>query len=208
MAGKTTFVNSLYEVDCPPIDPDNRTAGVDVRTGHIPGVGKGSTWDFGAQWTFHGAHGLFFASTNTIFILVLRLREDGKTTPEGLLLEQGRYWCAFAKAPLRRLLPERESRIPVLVIGNVVCGAEAAGVEASYQLKRVANILESEFGDTFKFCNVLEIDCSRNDSVRMNDCRSKLKRLREELLMVRLMQELFSLDFLFFFIHVVLSRRA
>ena len=185
MAGKTTFVNALFEVDCPPINPDDRTAGVDVRTGHIPGVGKGSTWDFGAQGTFHAAHGLLFASTNTIFILVFRLREGGKTTSEELLLEKGRYWCAFAKAPLRRLLSDRESLIPVLIIGNVVGSGEEAGIEASFQLKRVARTLEEEFGDTFKFAHVLEIDCSRSASQRMSDCREKLKKLRKDLLTVK-----------------------
>ena len=185
MAGKTTFVNSLYEIDCPPIDPRDRTAGVDVRTGLIPGVGKGSSWDFGAQWTFHGAHGLFFASAHTIFILVLRLREGEKTAPEELLLEKGRYWCAFAKAPLRRLLPELKSLIPVLIIGNVIGVTEVAGIEASYQLKRVAETLQRDFSDTFRFSHVLEIDCSKNNTVRMKDCRSKLRTLRKERLEVR-----------------------
>ena len=184
MAGKTTFVNALFEVNCPPIDPNDRTAGVDVRTGYIPGVGRGSAWDFGAQWTFHAAHGLFFASTNTIFILVLRLREDGKTTSEWLLLEKGRYWCAFAKAPLRKLLSDRDSLIPVLIIGNVVRSGEEAGVEASFQLKRVARTLEEEFGDTFQFAYALEMDCSRSASQRMSDCREKLKQLREDVLTV------------------------
>ena len=184
MAGKTTLVNAVHMLDVPPIKPDDRTAGVEVRTGEIPGVGKGSTWDFGAQWTFRSAHGLFFGSSNTIFVLVLRLRIGENVTPEVLLLEKGRYWCAFAKAPLRTLLSDLKSLIPVVLIGNVIGAEEEAGVEASFQLKRVAQILQEEFGDTFHFSCVLEIDCSKSNSMRMNDCRTKLKKLREDLLKV------------------------
>ena len=82
MAGKTTSVNSLLDLNHPPIDPDDRTAGVVVRTDDILGVGKGSIWDFGAQPAFHSAHGLFFGPSNTIFVLVLCYYKDGKIVPK------------------------------------------------------------------------------------------------------------------------------
>ena len=186
MAGKTTFVNSLLQLDLPPIDPKDRTAGIEIHNGQIPGVGKGLIWDFGAQSTFHSAHGLFFGPSNTIFVLVLRFRKAQTTTPEIVLLEIGRYWCAFVKAPLRALFSRLTSRLRLLVIFNLIGFGEEAGVEASFQAKRVAEILQEEFRDTFEIFHVIEMDCSKSNSFRMNDCRNKLKRLREEMLKVRL----------------------
>ena len=186
MAGKTTFVNSLLRLDLPPIDPKDRTAGIEIHNSQIPGVGKGLIWDFGAQSTFHSAHGLFFGPSNTIFVLVLRFRKAQTMTPEIALLEIGRYWCAFVKAPLRALFSRLTSRLRLLVIFNLIGFGEEAGVEASFQVKRVAEILQEEFRDTFEIFHVIEMDCSKSNSFRMNDCRNKLKRLREEMLKVRL----------------------
>ncbi|XP_065839335.1 death-associated protein kinase 1-like [Oscarella lobularis] len=182
MAGKTTFVNSLLQLNLPPIKPEDRTAGVAIKSGQIPGVGKGSIWDFGAQPTFHSAHGLFFGPSNTMFVLVLRFREGERMTPEVYLLEIGRYWCAFVKAALRMLPSHLRSRLRLLIIGNVIDCREEEGTEASFQLKRVAEILQEEFKDMFKIVDVLEMDCNGCYSVRMADCRRKLKRVHEEML--------------------------
>ncbi|XP_065839084.1 death-associated protein kinase 1-like [Oscarella lobularis] len=182
MAGKTTLVNSLLRLDLLPIKLEDRTAGVAIKSGQIPGVGKGSIWDFGAQPTFHSAHGLFFGPSNTMFVLVLRFREGERMTPEIYLLEIGRYWCAFVKAALRMLPSHLRSRLRLLIIGNVIDCREEEGTEASFQLKRVAEILQEEFKDTFKIVDVLEMDCNGCYSVRMADCRRKLKRVHEEML--------------------------
>ncbi|XP_065830506.1 death-associated protein kinase 1-like isoform X2 [Oscarella lobularis] len=182
MAGKTTFVNSLLQLNRPPVDAKDRTAGIEIHHVKIPGVGKGTTWDFGAQWTFHSAHGLFFRRSNTMFALVLRFRDGEEMTSESLLLQEGRYWCAFAKASLRMLPPHLRSLIRLVMIFNLVGVQEKAGTEASFQLKRVAGILQEEFGDTFEISHVIEMDCSKSNSVRMNNCRDKLRSLREQIL--------------------------
>ena len=184
MAGKTTFVNSLLQLNRPPVDAKDRTAGIEIHHVKIPGVGKGTTWDFGAQWTFHSAHGLFFRRSNTMFALVLRFRDGEEMTSESLLLQEGRYWCAFAKASLRMLPPHLRSLIRLVMIFNLVGVQEKAGTEASFQLKRVAGILQEEFGDTFEISHVIEMDCSKSNSVRMNNCRDKLRSLREQILEV------------------------
>ena len=199
MAGKTTYVNSLLQLDLPPIKPEDRTPGVAIKSGQIPGVGKGSIWDFGAQPTFHSAHGLFFGPSNTMFVLVLRFREGERMTPEIYLLEIGRYWCAFVKAALRMLPPHLRSRLRLLIIGNVIDCREEEGTEASFQLKRVTEILQEEFKNTFKIVDVLEMDCNRSYSVRMADCRRKLKRVYEEMLEVATQSRIVSIDTLFFF---------
>ncbi|XP_065830441.1 death-associated protein kinase dapk-1-like isoform X2 [Oscarella lobularis] len=179
MAGKTTLVNSLLQLNCPPIDPKNRTAGVDIRSGEIPGVGKGSIWDFGAQSTFHSAHGLFFQQSNTIFVLVLRFVDGQKITSKVVLLEIGRYWCAFVKAPLR-LLSSQPLRL-VLVFNLIGC-EEATGVEVRFQCKQVVDVLQEEFHGVFTITHVIEMDCNKSDSIRMNDFRGKLKKIREIML--------------------------
>ncbi|XP_065845813.1 uncharacterized protein [Oscarella lobularis] len=98
------------------------------------------------------------------------------------LLEKGRFWCAFSKAALRTLPPHLKSRIRLLVIFNLIGFNEEAGVEVRFELKRIAEILQNEFGDTFEISGVLEMDCSKRQSDRMNDCRKKLKYIREKML--------------------------
>ena len=187
MAGKTTFVNSLLDLDHPPIDPDDRTAGVVVRTDDIPGVGKGSIWDFGAQPTFHSAHGLFFGPSNTIFVLVLCYYKDGKIVPETVLLRRGLYWLGFAKAARRPILSDKEARPHVVVLGNVI-GKGDDNVEASFQLKRIVATLQKEFADTFEISGVFELDCSKSESNGMTACRAHLKNLRQKVLKVLVVQ--------------------
>ncbi|XP_065839111.1 delta-latroinsectotoxin-Lt1a-like [Oscarella lobularis] len=184
MAGKTTFVISLLQLNQPLPKNEDRTPGVEIHNCQIPGVGKGSAWDFGAQPTFHSAHGLFFQKSNTLFILVLPVRKGEKMTSERILrlLEKGRFWCAFSKAALRTLPPHLKSRIRLLVIFNLIGFNEEAGVEVRFELKQIAEILQNEFGDTFEISGVLEMDCSKRQSDRMNDCRKKLKYIREKML--------------------------
>ncbi|XP_065838981.1 death-associated protein kinase 1-like isoform X2 [Oscarella lobularis] len=180
MAGKTTLVNSLLKLHLPPIDPKDRTAGVEIRTLYIPKVGKGTTWDFGAQWTFHKAHGLFFQQSNTLFCLVLPIRGKIGAKEVHLLLQKGRYWCAFAKASLRTL--SSTSLTNLVIIFNFIGLSRKTGSEVSLELKYVAETLEGEFGDTFKFSHAIELDCSKSESARMKNCREKLNKIREEML--------------------------
>ena len=186
MAGKTTYVNSLLQLNQPPPKEKDRTPGVDIHNCQIPKVGKGSTWDFGAQPTFHSAHGLFFQTSNTMFNLILPIRKGDEMTSEKSLLEEGQFWFAFAKASLRALLPHVTSLMPFVIIFNLIGFEEKVGIEVSYQHKRVARELQKLFGNTFNIeigC-VIEMDCSQSNSVRMDDCRQKLKKIREKMLEV------------------------
>ena len=181
MAGKTTIINSLLQLDRPPPKEKDRTPGIEIHNCKIPLVGKGSTWDFGAQPTFHSAHGLFFQESNTMFILVLPIPEEDEL--EERLLKNGQFWCAFAKASLRAL---PKSPIPLRMILNLIRTEEETGIEANFLSKRVARHLQELFGNTFKIelSHVIEMDCSKRSSVRMDDCRKKLKKIRENVLEV------------------------
>ena len=189
MAGKTTYVNSLLQLNEPPPKEDDRTPGVDIHNCENEEVGKGSWWDFGAQPTFHSAHGLFFRQSNTMFNLILPVWEEKDMTSEIIhrLLEKGRYWCAFSKASMRTLLSDENSLIHLVVIFNLIRFNEEAGPELRFQLKEVAEVFQREFGDTFKVSHVIEMDCSKSQSDSMKDCRAKLKEIREEMLKVRIM---------------------
>ncbi|XP_065834881.1 death-associated protein kinase 1-like [Oscarella lobularis] len=163
MAGKTTYVNSLLQLNQPLPKNEDRTPGVEIHNCQIPGVGKGSAWDFGAQPTFHSAHE--------------RRKDDVRNDSSSS--RKGRFWCAFSKAALRTLPPHLKSRIRLL---DLIGFNEEAGVEVRFELKRIAEILQNEFGDTFEISGVLEMDCSKRQSDRMNDCRKKLKYIREKML--------------------------
>ena len=91
--------------------------------------------------------------------------------------------CAFAKASLRAL---PKSPIPLMMIFNLIRTKEETGIEASFLSKRVARHLQELFGNTFKIelSHVIEMDCSKRSLVRMDDCRKKLKIIRENMLEV------------------------
>ncbi|XP_065839117.1 death-associated protein kinase 1-like isoform X3 [Oscarella lobularis] len=184
MAGKTTYVNSLLQLNQSPPKDEDRTPGVDIHNCENKKIGKGSWWDFGAQPTFHSAHGLFFQKSNTMFNLILPIRKGDEMTSEKSLLEEGQFWCAFAKASLRTLLSHVTSLIPFMIIFNLIGFEEKAGIEVSFQMKRVARELQKLFGNTFniEIDHVIEMDCSKSTSVRMDDCRQKLKKIREKML--------------------------
>ena len=198
MAGKTTYVNSLLQLNQPPPKDEDRTPGVDIHNCENEKVGKGSWWDFGAQPTFHSAHGLFFRQSNTMFNLILPIREKEKMTSEIILrlLEKGRYWCAFSKASMRTLSSDKKSLIRLVVIFNLIGFNGETGSEVRFQLKEIVEVLQREVGDTFKISHVIEMDCSKSQSACMKDCRSKLKKIREEMLKVRTEILWSSYDFL------------
>ena len=175
MAGKTTFVNSLLQLGCPPPKEEDRTHGVAIYNCQIPGVGKGSTWDFGAQPTFHSAHGLFFQKTNTIFCLVLPIQEKIYPDTVRRLLKEGLYWCAFSKAAMRTLLTHSKSRISLVVIFNLIAFNENEELEIRF-LKEVGQCLQEEFEGTFQISHMFKMDCSKSHSKRMNVCRKVLKK--------------------------------
>ena len=184
MAGKTTYVNSLLQLSKSSPKDEDRTPGVDIHNCKNEEIGKGSWWDFGSQPTFHSAHGLFFQQSNTIFNLVLPIREKISQETVGRLLQEGQYWCAFTKASMRTLPPDEKSRIRLVVIFNLIGINEEAGVKVRFKLEQVAKCLQEKFESTFKVSHVIEMDCSKSQSNRIKDCREKMKRIRKEMLKV------------------------
>ena len=197
-AGKTTYVNSLLQLNQPQPKDEDRTPGVDIHNCENEEIGKGSWWDFGAQPTFHSAHGLFFRQSNTMFNLILPVREKEKMTSEIFLrlIEKGRYWCAFSKASIRKLSSDKKLGIRLVIIFNLIGFNEEASPELRCGLKEVVKVLQTEFDDTFKISHVIEMDCSKSQSDCMKDCRAKLKEIREEMLKVRTEILWSSYDFL------------
>ncbi|XP_065838541.1 death-associated protein kinase 1-like isoform X3 [Oscarella lobularis] len=184
MAGKTTLVNSLLLLGRSPPEEKDRTPGVEILNCQIPGVGKGSTWDFGAQPTFHSAHGLFFQRSNTLFCLVLPIQKGENMTSEAILrrlLKEGEFWCAFAKAALRTLPSQSKSLIRLVIVFNLIGFNEKEGIEMRF-LEEVAHRIEKAFKDTFEISHVIKMDCSKSQSDCMKDFREKLKKIREDIL--------------------------
>ena len=105
-AGKTTLMEALkrgwlewafFANEKKPDDPeceDERTIGINVMTVYIPGVGWLSVWDYAGQGQFHKTHGLFFSSSNSIFILLVSLvkGEERRLCSVEELLEELQYW--------------------------------------------------------------------------------------------------------------------
>ena len=177
-------MNSLLQLNQAPPKEKERTPGVDIHNCENEEVGKGSWWDFVAQPTFHSAHGLFFNKSNTLFTLVLPIGEKVSSETVCRLLEEGQFWCAFAKAALRTLPHELNSLIRLVVIFNLIGFNEEAGVEVRFELEQVAERLQEKFQNNFEISHVIEMDCSESQSDRMKHCREKLKIIREEMLKV------------------------
>ena len=177
-------MNSLLQLNEPPPKDEDRTPGVDIHNCENEEVGKGSWWDFGAQPTFHSAHGLFFQKSNTVFTLVLPIR--GKVSSETIrrLLEEGQFWCAFTKASMRTRLSDEKSLIHLVVIFNLIGFNKEPGFKVCVKLEQVAKLLQEKFQKTFDISHVIEMDCSKSQSDCMKDCREKMKRIREEVLKV------------------------
>ena len=113
-AGKTTLMEALkrgwlewafFANEKKPDDPDcedERTIGINVMTVYIPGVGWLSLWDYAGQKQFHKTHGLFFSSSNSIFMLLVSLvrGKERQLCSVEELLEELQYWLSFLRASL------------------------------------------------------------------------------------------------------------
>ena len=88
---------------------------------------------------------------------------------------------------MRTLSSEKKSLIHLVVIFSLIgFKNEEAGGELRFQLKEVCEVFQREFDDTFKISHVIEMDCRNRQSDSMKDCRAKLKKIREEMLKVRM----------------------
>eukprot|EP00118_Oscarella_pearsei_P023253 m.275410 g.275410 ORF g.275410 m.275410 type:complete len:603 (+) comp40597_c0_seq81:1975-3783(+) len=180
MAGKTTLVYSLLEMDVPPFVQTT----VQLELIFTTPSSQALEWDFGAQKTFHSAHGLLFRASNTVFTLVLRFREgkENNTTPEAELLRKGRFWLGFVKAAcLVEMSSGKERRMKVVIVGNLI-GAGDGKPEPNFMLKKVMDVLKEDFESAFEIAAVVEMDCSKQNSACMEQYRNILKKLRDQVI--------------------------
>ena len=185
MAGKTTYVNSLLELNEPLPEEKDRTPGVDIHNCKNEEIGKGSWWDFGAQPTFHSAHGLFFQKSNTVFTLVLPIEEKISREKFRTLSDEGHFWCAFTKASMRTRLSDEKSLIRLVVIFNLIHFEKNPRDEECSDLEyQVVRPLRKNFEATFDILHVIVMDCSDRHSGRMTECRKLMKGIREKMLKV------------------------
>ena len=112
-AGKTTLLEALkrgrfkftFTWERKRDDPRcelERTVGVNVMTVDIPGVGRFVLYDYAGQKQFHKAHGLFFSTVNSFFILLISLLtgEERRLCTFEELIHVAQYWLSFLRASL------------------------------------------------------------------------------------------------------------
>ena len=112
-AGKTTLVKALkrgrlqwmLNVENQLDDPDceeEQTIGINVMTADIPGVGRVSLWDIAAQKLFHKTLGLFFSTSNSVFIVLVSLvrGKERRWCSVEELREELQFWLSFVRSSL------------------------------------------------------------------------------------------------------------
>lgn len=179
-----------------------RTHGMTVQNTNIPNAGNFSIWDFSGMKEFYISHEHFLVGTNSIFILVLSLRE-----PVSKQLAQMRFWLAMIKAkctPTKVLHHSSKSlhRPFVILVGSFADQQQPANIAlqssdifavplfSSIQQpldngRSVLETLSKEFGDFFDFSNtVFTMDCRLSQSYEMRSLRTLLAALHSHVVKV------------------------
>ena len=167
-----------------------RTHGMAVQHAVIPNAGSFSVWDFSGMKEFYVSHEIFLGGTNSIFILVLSLRD-----PINKQLAQMRFWLAMIKAKSNAdsFSTKVLNRPFVILVGSFVdqqlpnnnvnlhssdifAVPLASTVQQSLDNgKSVLQTLAKEFGDYFDFSNtVYTMDCRLSQSYEMRSLRMLL----------------------------------
>ena len=185
MAGKTTLVNSLRHKS-KHIDPDDRTAGVDVHNANVLGIDLSSLWDFGGQISFRIAHAIFFNYSLSIFILVIDLHhEDGATKTRREFYEEALESLAFVKSS-RKIIAMKSGKVTVVTVGNKRTGdGEDNNLTPCQDLMLAIDDAINEFDGVFDKAAVVELDCNKPSSQSMSDFRSQMKPIRDSCIKVR-----------------------
>ena len=184
-AGKTTLANSLRLVS-KIIEPDDRTAGVEVHNTNVSGVGLTSLWDFGGQLSFRVAHAIFFNYSLSVFILVIDLcHDDGARKAKKEIYEEALESLAFVKSS-RRIIAMKSGKVTVVTVGNKKTGDEEnEKLTPSEEFKWAIDEAIKAFKDVFDKAAVVELDCNKPSSQSMTDFRSQMKQIRDSCVKVR-----------------------
>lgn len=179
-----------------------RTHGMTVQNTNIPNAGNFSIWDFSGMKEFYVSHENFLECTNSIFLLVLSLRE-----PVSKQLAQMRFWLAMIKAKCSpsKLLHQSSKALHrpfVILVGSFADQQQPANMalqssdifavplSSSIQQpldngRSVLETLSKEFGDFFDFSNtVFTVDCRLSQSYEMRSLRTLLAALHSHVIKV------------------------
>ena len=183
-AGKTTLTNSLRLVS-KIIEPDERTAGVEVHNANVPGVGLSSLWDFSGQMSFQVAHAVFFNYSLSAFILVIDLcHESGKEKTREEIYEEAVESLAFVKSA-RRIIAMKSGKVTLITVGNKRTGdKEDKKLTPGQKFKWAIDDAVTAFCGVFQNAAVVELDCNKPSSNAMTDFRSEVKKIRDDCIKV------------------------
>ena len=177
-----------------------RTHGMTVQHTSIPNAGKFSIWDFSGMKEFYVSHENFIGGANSIFILVLSLRD-----PINKQLAQMRFWLAMIKAKCGpdRIPMSSTNRPFVILVGSFVDqqppnnhidlhSSDVFAVPLASTIQQpldngrsVLETLSKEFGEFFDFSNtVYTVDCRLSQSYEMRSLRILLGSLHSRVVKV------------------------
>ena len=168
------------------IDPDDRTAGVDVHNANVIGVGLSSLWDFGGQISFRVAHAIFFNYSLSVFVLVVDLcHENGAKKTRQEIYEEAEESLTFVKSA-RRIILMKSGKVTLVTVGNKrTSDCESNDdLTPSRDLKWGIDDAIDAFRGIFESALVAEFDCNRPYSSAMDDFRRRLKDVREKCVQV------------------------
>ena len=178
-----------------------RTHGMTVQHTTIPNAGNFSIWDFSGMKEFFVSHERFLGSTNSIFLLVMSLRD-----PVTKQLAQMRFWLAMikAKSTPSEIICHSVNRPFVILVGSfadqqlptghgdlhssedVFAVPLASSIQQPLDNGRsVLETLSKEFGDFFDFSDtVYTMDCRLSQSQEMRSLRTLLASLHSRVIKV------------------------
>ena len=187
-AGKTTLANSL-RFESKFIEPDERTAGVEVHNAKVGGVGLSSLWDFGGQLSFRVAHAIFFNYSLSVFVLVVDLfHESGATKTKEEIYDEAVESLAFVKSA-RKIILMKSGKVTLITVGNKRTGdreEDDISISPCDELKWAIEDAIEAFRGVFESAAVVELDCKKPNSVSMTKLRDQMKKIRENCIEVRL----------------------
>ncbi|XP_065837858.1 death-associated protein kinase 1-like isoform X2 [Oscarella lobularis] len=180
-AGKTTLANSL-RFESKFIEPDERTAGVEVHNAKVGGVGLSSLWDFGGQLSFRVAHAIFFNYSLSVFVLVVDLfHESGATKTKEEIYDEAVESLAFVKSA-RKIILMKSGKVTLITVGNKRTGdreEDDISISPCDELKWAIEDAIEAFRGVFESAAVVELDCKKPNSVSMTKLRDQMKKIRE-----------------------------
>ena len=155
MAGKTTLIRSLQNIDSKEKDLDDRTYVIDVSNATIEFAKEVVFYDFAGHPLFHKMHGLFFPESTTAFLLVVDL-----TKSDVELQTSSYYFCSFMKCSVGFT---KLKKAYVIVIGSrkdMLQNLESGKIK----LRQLVATLQLAFGRWFNFHEHFVLNCCERGS--------------------------------------------